>query len=47
LENDHESGPTPVVATDVMYDVPCEKLVDALEALVRRPGRSRPSGWSP
>jgi nitrite reductase (NADH) large subunit len=29
-----KSGPAPVVATDVMYDVPCEKLVDALEALV-------------
>ncbi|MBL8792584.1 MAG: FAD-dependent oxidoreductase [Planctomycetia bacterium] len=29
-----KSGPTPVVATDIMYDVPCERLADALEPLV-------------
>jgi NAD(P)H-nitrite reductase large subunit len=28
------SGPNPVVATDLMYDVPIERLVDALEPLV-------------
>jgi ferredoxin-nitrite reductase len=28
------SGPQPVVASDLMYDVPCDKLVDALEPLV-------------
>jgi nitrite reductase (NADH) large subunit len=29
-----KSGPTPVVATDLMYDVPVDKLADALEPLV-------------
>jgi nitrite reductase (NADH) large subunit len=29
-----KSGPTPVVATDVMYDVPCERLAEVLEPLV-------------
>jgi nitrite reductase (NADH) large subunit len=29
-----KSGPKPQIATDVMYDVPCELLVDALEPLV-------------
>jgi nitrite reductase (NADH) large subunit len=29
-----QSGPKPQIATDVMYDVPCERLVDALEPLV-------------
>ena len=29
-----KSGPTPVVATDIMYDVPCERLADSLEPLV-------------
>ena len=28
------SGPQPVVATDLMYDVPCGQLADALEPLV-------------
>jgi len=28
------SGPNPVVATDLMYDVPCERLAEALEPLV-------------
>jgi nitrite reductase (NADH) large subunit len=28
------SGPDPVVAADVMYDVPCERLPEALEPLV-------------
>src|SRR5262249_2452113 len=28
------SGPSPVVATDLMYDVPCDQLADALEPLV-------------
>jgi nitrite reductase (NADH) large subunit len=30
-----QSGPNPVVATDLMYDVPCEQLVDALLPLVK------------
>jgi nitrite reductase (NADH) large subunit len=29
-----KTGPTPVVATDVMYDVPCERLAEVLEPLV-------------
>jgi ferredoxin-nitrite reductase len=29
-----QTGPNPRVATDVMYDVPCEQLADALEPLV-------------
>lgn len=29
-----KSGPTPVVATDLMYDVPVQQLADALEPLV-------------
>jgi ferredoxin-nitrite reductase len=29
------SGPNPLLATDLMYDVPCEQLPDALEALVK------------
>ncbi len=28
------TGPSPVVATDVMYDVPCERLAEVLEPLV-------------
>jgi nitrite reductase (NADH) large subunit len=28
------TGPNPVVATDLMWDVPCDKLADALEPLV-------------
>jgi ferredoxin-nitrite reductase len=30
-----QSGPTPKLATDLMYDVPCDQLADALEPLVR------------
>ena len=29
-----KTGPNPVVATDLMYDVPCDQLPDALESLV-------------
>jgi nitrite reductase (NADH) large subunit len=29
-----KTGPKPVVATDLMYDVPCDRLADALEPLV-------------
>ena len=29
-----KSGPQPVVATDLMYDVPVEQLADALAPLV-------------
>jgi len=29
-----KSGPNPAVATDIMYDVPCDRLADALEPLV-------------
>jgi ferredoxin-nitrite reductase len=29
-----QTGPKPVVATDLMYDVPCDRLADALEPLV-------------
>ncbi len=29
-----QSGPQPVVATDLMYDVPCDRLAEALEPLV-------------
>jgi nitrite reductase (NADH) large subunit len=29
-----QTGPNPVVATDLMYDVPCERLAEALEPLV-------------
>jgi nitrite reductase [NAD(P)H] large subunit len=29
-----KTGPTPVVATDVMYDVPCDRLPEVLEPLV-------------
>jgi ferredoxin-nitrite reductase len=29
-----KTGPNPVVATDVMYDVPCERLPEVLEPLV-------------
>src|SRR4029077_17359020 len=28
------TGPNPVIATDLMYDVPCDQLPDALESLV-------------
>ncbi len=35
-----KTGPDPVVATDLMYDVPCEQLADALEPLVRYLPRS-------
>jgi nitrite reductase (NADH) large subunit len=30
-----KSGPAPRVATDTMYDVPCQELADALEPLVK------------
>jgi nitrite reductase (NADH) large subunit len=30
-----KTGPNPAVATDIMYDVPCETLADALEPLVK------------
>lgn len=30
-----KSGPTPQIATDAMYDVPCKELADALEPLVK------------
>jgi nitrite reductase (NADH) large subunit len=30
-----QTGPKPVVGTDLMYDVPCEQLPDALENLVK------------
>jgi nitrite reductase (NADH) large subunit len=29
-----KTGPNPLTATDLMYDVPCERLADALEPLV-------------
>jgi ferredoxin-nitrite reductase len=29
-----KTGPDPVIATDLMYDVPCDQLPDALESLV-------------
>ncbi len=29
-----QTGPQPAVATDLMYDVPCDRLADALEPLV-------------
>jgi hypothetical protein len=29
------TGPDPVIATDLMYDVPCDKLADALVPLVK------------
>ncbi|HEX3150259.1 MAG TPA: FAD-dependent oxidoreductase [Gemmataceae bacterium] len=29
-----KTGPKPVIATDLMYDVPCDRLADALEPLV-------------
>jgi hypothetical protein len=29
-----KTGPSPVTATDVMYDVPCERLSEVLEPLV-------------
>jgi ferredoxin-nitrite reductase len=32
---DGRSGPKPQIAKDLMYDVPCEQLADALEPLVR------------
>ena len=32
---DGKSGPQPQLAKDLMYDVPCEQLADALEPLVR------------
>jgi len=32
---DGRSGPKPLIAKDLMYDLPCEQLVDALEPLVR------------
>jgi hypothetical protein len=28
-----KTGPNPVVATDVMYDVPCDRLSEVLEPL--------------
>jgi NAD(P)H-nitrite reductase large subunit len=30
-----KTGPSPVIATDILYDVPCEQLPDALEPLVK------------
>jgi len=30
-----QSGPNPALAKDLMYDVPCEQLADALEPLVK------------
>jgi hypothetical protein len=30
-----QTGPKPVIATDLMYDVPCDQLTDALVPLVR------------
>jgi hypothetical protein len=35
-----KTGPEPVVANELMYDVPCEQLADALEPLVRYLPRS-------
>jgi ferredoxin-nitrite reductase len=35
-----QSGPHPAVATDLMYDVPCDRLAEALEPLVRYLPRS-------
>jgi NAD(P)H-nitrite reductase large subunit len=35
-----QSGPNPRVATDLMYDVPCDRLADALEPLVLHLPRS-------
>jgi NAD(P)H-nitrite reductase large subunit len=35
-----QAGPTPVVATDLLYDVPIERLADALEPLVNYLPRS-------
>jgi hypothetical protein len=32
---DGRSGPKPQIAKDLMYDIPCDQLVDALEPLVR------------
>jgi hypothetical protein len=32
---DGKSGPAPRIAKDLMYDVPCEQLAEALEPLVR------------
>jgi ferredoxin-nitrite reductase len=29
-----KTGPTPALATDVMYDVPCERLAEVIEPLV-------------
>jgi NAD(P)H-nitrite reductase large subunit len=29
-----QTGPNPTIATDLMYDVPCDRLVEALEPLV-------------
>jgi hypothetical protein len=29
-----QTGPNPVVATDLMYDVPINQLADALEPLI-------------
>jgi hypothetical protein len=29
-----QTGPNPKIATDLMYDVPCDRLAEALEPLV-------------
>ena len=29
-----QTGPNPKIATDLLYDVPCDQLADALEPLV-------------
>ena len=43
-----QAGPNPVVATDLMYDVPCEKLADALEPLVAHlPRHENPCSITP
>jgi ferredoxin-nitrite reductase len=38
------SGPKTRVADDLMYDVPCEKLVDSLESLVQYLPRDSDTG---
>jgi hypothetical protein len=30
-----KSGPKPQIATDLMYDVPCQELADTLEPLIK------------
>jgi NAD(P)H-nitrite reductase large subunit len=36
------AGPQPVIASDLLYDVPCDQLADALEPLVRYLPRTSP-----